>query len=53
MVKNSETEQIQKKLEQKTKKRLKKKRPKMAVSGKSVLNLSRLIRRKAKKASRN
>ncbi|MDD2753773.1 MAG: hypothetical protein PHT44_04155 [Candidatus Portnoybacteria bacterium] len=41
------SEQLQKILEQKAKRRLKKKRPKMAVSGKSVLNLKRMIKKKA------
>lgn len=53
MKNNVNAEQIQKRLEQKTKQRLKKKKPGMAVSGKSVLALSRLIRRKAKKSAEN
>ncbi len=47
MVKNLELEEIQKKLETKAKKRQKRKHPKMIVSGKSVLNLRRIIRKKS------
>jgi len=39
--------QLQRKLEAKSKRRLKKKRTKMAVSGKSVLGLRRIIKKKA------
>jgi hypothetical protein len=41
-------DQLQKVIEQKTRRRQKKKKPKMAVSGKSVLGLRRLIVKKAR-----
>jgi len=48
MKKILELEQLQKILEKKAKKRQKKQRPKMIVSGRSVLKLRRLIIKKAK-----
>ncbi|MBU3901608.1 hypothetical protein KJ590_03115 [Patescibacteria group bacterium] len=43
---NLNSDLLQKKLETKTRRRLKKKKPKMAVSGKSVLTLRRIIKDK-------
>ena len=47
MVKLLDIEQLQKKLEQKALRRFRKKKPKMLVSGKSVLGLRRIIKKKA------
>ena len=47
-MKDPGSETIQKKLENKIRRRLKKKRPTMAVSGRSVLGLQRIIKKKAK-----
>ena len=47
MVKNLNEESLYKKLETKSRHRLKKKHPKMAVSGKSVLTLRRIIKKRA------
>jgi len=48
MKKILELEQLQKILEKKAKKRQKKKHPKMLVSGRSVLHIQKIIRKKAK-----
>ena len=47
---NLNPDQLQKILETKTQRRLKKKHPKMVVSGRSVLGLQRIIKKKARKA---
>jgi len=48
-MKNLSTETIQKQLEIKAQRREKKKKTRMVISGKSVLNLQRIIKKKIKR----